>query len=95
MKHFIGAAALAAVIAYANAQQHVEAYGQCGGQNFNGAKACAPGFHCHAYNDWYSQCVHGESSGAVGTGSGAIPTNSTSGCNTRISKSSISHPDEK
>jgi endo-1,4-beta-xylanase len=37
----------------------VQPYGQCGGQNFQGEKACAEGWTCTKYNDWYSQCVGG------------------------------------
>lgn len=32
-------------------------YGQCGGQGFSGATACASGSKCVKQNDWYSQCL--------------------------------------
>jgi endo-1,4-beta-xylanase len=37
----------------------VQPYGQCGGMNFKGDTACAQGWTCTKYNDWYSQCVGG------------------------------------
>jgi endo-1,4-beta-xylanase len=37
----------------------VQPYGQCGGQNFQGETACAEGWTCTKYNDYYSQCVGG------------------------------------
>ncbi|KAH8913722.1 carbohydrate-binding module family 1 protein [Atractiella rhizophila] len=35
------------------------AYGQCGGQGWTGATACASGYNCVYSNDYYSQCVPG------------------------------------
>ncbi|KAJ4137884.1 hypothetical protein NW754_001529 [Fusarium falciforme] len=35
----------------------VSAYGQCGGNNWTGATACASGLKCIKHNDYYSQCV--------------------------------------
>ncbi|KAH9122929.1 hypothetical protein LEN26_008741 [Aphanomyces euteiches] len=35
----------------------VPAYGQCGGNNYNGPPACVSGYHCNAYSEWYSQCI--------------------------------------
>ncbi|CAA7260539.1 unnamed protein product [Cyclocybe aegerita] len=32
-------------------------YGQCGGQGYNGPKACASPYTCQVLNDWYSQCL--------------------------------------
>jgi endo-1,4-beta-xylanase len=43
----------------------VPPYGQCGGQNFRGETACAEGWACTKYNDWYSQCVGGNPNGAA------------------------------
>ena len=37
----------------------VQPYGQCGGMNFKGDTACASGWECNKFNDWYSQCVKG------------------------------------
>jgi endo-1,4-beta-xylanase len=37
----------------------VQPYGQCGGMNFKGDAACAEGWTCTKYNDWYSQCISG------------------------------------
>ncbi|KAJ5055533.1 glycosyl hydrolase family 10-domain-containing protein [Bipolaris maydis] len=34
-------------------------YAQCGGVTYKGDSACASGWHCVKYNDWYSQCVPG------------------------------------
>jgi len=34
-----------------------EKYGQCGGQDWKGCKACASGSKCNFVNDWYSQCL--------------------------------------
>lgn len=61
-------AALAAAVPFAFAQQEVEAYGQCGGRNYNGATACVSGWHCNAYNEFYSQCVYGAASSSNSTG---------------------------
>jgi endo-1,4-beta-xylanase len=41
----------------------VQPYGQCGGQNFQGETACAQGWTCTKYNDYYSQCVGGNPNG--------------------------------
>jgi endo-1,4-beta-xylanase len=41
----------------------VPPYGQCGGQTFKGETACAEGWTCTKYNDWYSQCVGGNPNG--------------------------------
>jgi endo-1,4-beta-xylanase len=41
----------------------VQPYGQCGGQNFQGETACAEGWTCTKYNDYYSQCVGGNPNG--------------------------------
>ncbi|KAF3009788.1 hypothetical protein E8E13_009990 [Curvularia kusanoi] len=35
----------------------VAKYGQCGGQGYSGATACASGSTCKAANKWYSQCL--------------------------------------
>jgi len=70
-------AILAALVAAASAQRQAAAYGQCGGRNHQ-AKACASGFKCHVYNDWYSQCVPAVASSAVKP--------SSSKCSTVISK---------
>jgi hypothetical protein len=45
-------------------------WAQCGGIDYTGATACAPGFTCVFYNDYYSQCVPIPSS----TPSAAPPT---------------------
>ncbi|KAH3949287.1 beta-xylanase [Parastagonospora nodorum] len=37
----------------------VQPWGQCGGMNFKGDTACAPGWTCNKFNDWYSQCIGG------------------------------------
>ncbi|KIY65506.1 carbohydrate-binding module family 1 protein [Cylindrobasidium torrendii FP15055 ss-10] len=33
------------------------AYGQCGGASWSGPTACASGYTCHLYSDYYAQCV--------------------------------------
>eukprot|EP01035_Chromulina_nebulosa_P012445 gene12445-16593_t len=35
----------------------VPAYGQCGGQNYEGSTSCAAGFACYTQNAYYSQCL--------------------------------------
>jgi len=35
----------------------VEKYGQCGGKGYNGPTCCVSGTTCHAYNEYYSQCI--------------------------------------
>ncbi|KAH9122499.1 hypothetical protein AeMF1_006227 [Aphanomyces euteiches] len=35
----------------------VGAYGQCGGSNYAGSTTCIQGYECHAYTEWYSQCI--------------------------------------
>ena len=35
----------------------VPAYGQCGGQNYEGSTVCSAGFACYKQNDYYSQCL--------------------------------------
>lgn len=36
---------------------HQPLYGQCGGQNWNGATVCVEGATCSSMNPWYHQCV--------------------------------------
>ncbi|KAI8933789.1 Endo-1,4-beta-xylanase [Plenodomus lindquistii] len=38
-------------------------YGQCGGVTHTGETACADGWTCTKYNDYYSQCIAGQDSG--------------------------------
>ncbi|KAH7053154.1 putative endo-beta-1,4-glucanase D [Macrophomina phaseolina] len=35
----------------------VAKYGRCGGKGYSGASACADGWTCKQWNDYYSQCV--------------------------------------
>ncbi|KAG9400021.1 hypothetical protein AC1031_010942 [Aphanomyces cochlioides] len=35
----------------------VGAYGQCGGSNYAGSTTCIQGYECHAYSEWYAQCI--------------------------------------
>ncbi|KAK4156620.1 glycoside hydrolase [Chaetomidium leptoderma] len=35
------------------------AWGQCGGNNFQGPTTCVSGYSCVYQNDWYSQCLPG------------------------------------
>ncbi|KAF2846889.1 glycoside hydrolase family 10 protein [Plenodomus tracheiphilus IPT5] len=41
----------------------VQPYGQCGGVTHTGETACADGWTCTKYNDYYSQCVAGQDGG--------------------------------
>jgi endo-1,4-beta-xylanase len=43
----------------------VPPYGKCGGLGFQGETACAEGWTCTKYNDWYSQCVGGNPNGGA------------------------------
>lgn len=56
MKYFL---ALAALTGVATAQ--AGAWGQCGGQGWNGATTCISGYVCTVSNQWYSQCLPGSS----------------------------------
>lgn len=38
----------------------VQPWGQCGGMGYNGDTACADGWGCKKFNDWYSQCLQGQ-----------------------------------
>lgn len=67
--------ALAAAVSFVSAQQEAPAYGQCGGKNYKGATTCVSGYHCSAYNDFYSQCVPGVESSSLST---VTPTTSSS-----------------
>lgn len=39
----------------------VAPYGQCGGSSYTGTTTCETGWVCQYQNEWYSQCVAGES----------------------------------
>ncbi|KDO22224.1 hypothetical protein SPRG_12308 [Saprolegnia parasitica CBS 223.65] len=43
----------------------VDVWGQCGGKDYNGDKACGSGNYCKVINEWYSQCQPG-GNGQVG-----------------------------
>lgn len=43
----------------------VAAYGQCGGQGWNGGSTCVSGYHCVAQNSYYSQCIPGGASSST------------------------------
>lgn len=58
-------AAIAAVSSLALAQQ--PAWGQCGGIGWTGQTTCVAGYTCVYSNDWYSQCVPGDSGGGGAT----------------------------
>lgn len=55
----------------------VQPYGQCGGQSYTGETACADGWGCKAYNDYYSQCIEGASDSAP-TSAAPIPSGNAS-----------------
>jgi len=35
------------------------AFGQCGGSNYRGENCCVSGYYCKYYNEWFSQCIPG------------------------------------
>ncbi|EAQ92953.1 hypothetical protein CHGG_01188 [Chaetomium globosum CBS 148.51] len=43
------------------------AWGQCGGNGWQGATTCVSGYHCAYQNDWYSQCLPGGASTTLRT----------------------------
>jgi cellobiose dehydrogenase (acceptor) len=43
------------------ASSTVEAYGRCGGIGYTGSTQCAQGWTCKVQNDYYSQCLQGNS----------------------------------
>lgn len=56
----------------------VQPYGQCGGQGYTGETACADGWGCKKWNDWYSQCIEGASDSVpsaapVPSGNASVP----------------------
>lgn len=48
-------------------------YGQCGGQGWTGATACANGAVCQAWNDYYHQCVAGQTTFASSVVASSAP----------------------
>ncbi|CAK4079086.1 unnamed protein product [Aphanomyces euteiches] len=63
---------VAPVVPFTQAQ--VGAYGQCGGNNYSGSTTCIQGFECHAYSEWYSQCVPSTGSPSTAPPTTAKPT---------------------
>lgn len=55
----------------------VQPYGQCGGQSYTGETACADGWGCKAWNDYYSQCIEGAGDSAP-TSAAPIPSENAS-----------------
>jgi len=45
-------------IGFANAACNA-AWAQCGGDNFRGENCCVSGYYCKYYNEWFSQCIPG------------------------------------
>ena len=71
--------ALAAVIVRVQSQSAL--YGQCGGINWTGAKSCSSGV-CTYVNDWYSQCLPGNSGQASSTAAAASTTKAATAAST-------------
>jgi len=76
--------AVTAVTLIAAAAAQSPAYGQCGGQGWNGATTCVAGYTCIVSNPYYSQCLPGSApptttppSGGGGTGTGTPTTTTT------------------
>lgn len=51
----------------------VQPYGQCGGQGYTGETACAEGWGCKQWNDYYSQCIEGAGDSAPSSAPSAAP----------------------
>ncbi|KAI0064711.1 glycoside hydrolase family 6 protein [Artomyces pyxidatus] len=87
-------AALVSFVTFAssvvNAQSPV--YGQCGGQNWNGATTCAAGSVCTFSNPYYSQCLPGSASSPTGPTStiSSSASQSSSASHSSSSASSVS-----
>ncbi|ORX86679.1 SGNH hydrolase [Anaeromyces robustus] len=50
--------AFLALFNYANCACNT-AWGQCGGDTYRGEKCCVSGYYCKYYNQWFSQCIPG------------------------------------
>ncbi|EMD59560.1 glycoside hydrolase family 10 protein [Bipolaris sorokiniana ND90Pr] len=75
--HFRDASIYMAVVGLTSttALAAVAPFGQCGGVNYKGDSACASGFHCLKYNDWYSQCIPGgEAAPPSASSTSAVPS---------------------
>ncbi|KAA8906644.1 endoglucanase [Sphaerosporella brunnea] len=79
------ALAVAALPALINAQQ--SAWGQCGGNNWNGATSCVSGYYCSKLNDYYSQCIPGTASTTTTTS--GVPTTTTTTSSAPTSSNTI------
>lgn len=54
------------------------AWGQCGGNGWQGATTCVSGYHCAYQNDWYSQCLPGDASTTLKTSTTTAKPSATS-----------------
>jgi hypothetical protein len=54
-------------------------WGQCGGQGWSGPTTCVSGSVCVAQNQWYSQCIPGDSNPPPATTTTTGPTPTTTG----------------
>lgn len=78
MAPYLLSVALAATTVLAYPQAAVQtAYGQCGGQNYNGPTQCTSGWTCVYSNPYYSQCLPGGSSTTSGHTTTATTTQSS------------------
>ncbi|KAJ3051123.1 hypothetical protein HK097_007908 [Rhizophlyctis rosea] len=66
------------------------AYGQCGGQGWNGDKTCPSGYSCVVSNPYYSQCLPGNNGGQQTTTTTTRPNTAT--CNPVTITSTINGP---
>ncbi|KAI0053909.1 glycoside hydrolase family 6 protein [Auriscalpium vulgare] len=70
-----------AIVAFASSTVFAQApvYGQCGGQNWQGATTCVAGSVCTYSNAYYSQCLPGTASSSTATTASSTISSSSSG----------------
>ncbi|KAH6655500.1 fungal cellulose binding domain-containing protein [Truncatella angustata] len=85
MKYSAGLLSLATA---ATAQQVL--YGQCGGLTWTGATTCVSGAVCTKYNDYYSQCVPGNTTTRVSSTTTAVSSTTTKATSTSKTSTAVS-----